>query len=46
MNSQWMSWLEELPSSVRIPPVFAVNRAGVLRGLKAVLISPESYRGG
>lgn len=26
------------------PPMSAVNRAGVLRGLKAVLISPESQR--
>lgn len=31
-------WLEELPSCVRSPPMSAVDRAGVLRGLKAVLI--------
>lgn len=43
VNCQWMSWLEELPSCVR-SPMSAVNRAGVLRGLKAVLISPESQR--
>lgn len=46
MNRQWVSWLEELPSCVRIPSVSAVNRAGVLRGLKAVLISLESQRDG
>lgn len=46
MNCQWVSWLEELPSCVRIPSVSAVNRAGVLRGLKAVLISLESQRDG
>ena len=44
VNCQWMSWLEELPSCVRSLPMSAVNRAGVLRGLKAVLISPESQR--
>ena len=44
VNCQWMSWLEELPSCVHSLPMSAVNRAGVLRGLKAVLISPESQR--
>ena len=46
VNRQWMSWLDELPSRVCISSVSAVNRAGVLRGPKAVLISLESQRDG